>query len=154
MIEVKPLKAEDILWVISHGVKEVGLKAIPTDEMKALAKEREESGMCVTGWINGEAVCVAGIDELWHKGSGVGNVWLMVTHCIDNNVKEGYRCIRKGLKRLIEEHKLRRLESYGRVDFPQCHILFKHLGFEVEGLARKKTPDKVDCIMYAKVNDV
>lgn len=150
MIEVKSMQAEDMLYVIEHGVKEAGLKAIPNDEMKALAKEREESGMCVSGWVNGEVVCVAGIDLLWEK---VGNVWMMLTPCINKNVREGYICIRKGLKKLIKEHKIRRLQSFGRVDFPECHILFDHLGFKVEGLAKAYTPDGVDAIMYALIRE-
>ena len=119
-----------------------------TDELRKMAKQREDSGMCVTGWIDGKPECVAGIDIMWE---GVGDVWLMITPFIDNHVKESYKCIRKGLKKLIKDHKIRRLQSYGRVDFAQCHTLFKHLGFEVEGLARQYTPDSVDCIMYAKV---
>jgi len=150
MIEVKPLKAEDILFVIENGVKEVGLKATPTDEMKALAKEREESGMCFTGWVDGEIIGIAGLDKLWE---GVGNMWMMLTPLIDKHLKESYRCILKGMKKLIDENKLRRVQSYGRVDFPECHILFEHLGFKVEGLARKYTPDGVDAIMYAKVKN-
>ena len=149
-IEVKPMKAEDLLWVISHGVKEVQLKMTPTDDMKAIAKEREESGMCVTGWVNGEAQCVAGIDLKWE---GCGDVWLMVTPCIDKNIRAGYTCIRRGLKKLIKEHKIRRLQSYGRTDFMQCHVLFKHLGFKVEGLARKYTSDGCDCILYSLIRD-
>ena len=148
MIDVRPMKAEDMLWVIEHGVKEVQLKMKPTEEMKDFAKQREDSGMCVTGWIDGKPECVAGIDIMWE---GVGDVWLMITPFIDNHVKESYKCIRKGLKKLIKDHKIRRLQSYGRVDFAQCHTLFKHLGFEVEGLARQYTIDGIDCIMYAKV---
>lgn len=148
MIEVKPFKSEDMLYVISHGVKELHLKAIPNDEIKALAKEREESGKCVTGWVNGIVACVAGIDVLWE---GVANVWMMLTPEINNDVKQGYLCIRKGLKKIIEENKLRRIQAYGRTDFPECHVLFEHLGFKVEGIARKYTPDGVDVIMYAKV---
>lgn len=148
MIEVKPMKADDLLWVIEHGVKEVQLKMTPTEEMKVIAKEREESGMCVTGWVNGKPECVAGIDLLWE---GCGDVWLMVTPCINEHVREGYKCIRMGLKKLIKEHKLRRLQSYGRVDFLECHTLFKHLGFEVEGLAREYTVDGTDAIMYSLI---
>jgi hypothetical protein len=150
LIEVKPMKAEDLLYVIKNGVKEVQLKMTPTEEMKVIAKQREESGMCVTGWVNGKPECVAGIDLLWE---GVGDVWLMVTPAIDRQVKESYKCIRMGLKKLIEDHKLRRLQSYGRVDFKQCHTLFSHLGFEVEGLAREYTADGIDAIMYSLITE-
>ena len=148
MIKVKPFKAEDMLYVIENGVLEAGLKAVPTDEMKKVGKEREESGKCITGWVDDEVIGVAGIDPVWE---GVGSIWLMLTPAIYRHLKEGYKCICQGMEKLIEDNKLHRIESYGRIDFPECHNLFKHLGFEVEGLARKKTPDKVDCIMYAKV---
>lgn len=148
MIEVKPFKASDMLWVIDHGVKELNLRATPTDEMKALAKEREESGTCVTGWVDGEIIGIAGLDKLWE---GVGNMWMMLTPLVDKHLKESYKCIRQGMKKLIEENNLRRIQSYGRTDFPECHILFDHLGFKAEGIARKYTPDGVDCVMYAKV---
>lgn len=148
MIELKPFKAEDMLWVVEHGVKELGLKAIPDDDMKALAKAREESGKCLTGWVDGEVVGVTGIEEKW---PGVADIWLMLTPYINKHVKQGYQCILRGIEKLINDNNLRRVQSYGRVDFLECHILFKHLGFEVEGLAKAYTPDGVDCIMYAKV---
>lgn len=148
MIEVKPFKADDMLYVIEHGVLEIGLKAQPTEEIRQAAQEREESGQCVTGWVNGEIIGIGGIDEEW---KGVGNIWLMLTPKIYEYLKEGYKCIRQGMKKLIDDGNYHRVESYGRVDFPACHILFKHLGFDVEGIARKKTHDKVDCLMYAKV---
>lgn len=151
MISVKPFKAEDMLWVISHGIKEIGLKAIPNDEMKTLAEEREKSGKCLTGWVDGEVVGVAGIDEVWPGITDVVDMWLMLTPYIDRHIVQGYKCILEGMKKLINENKLRRVQSYGRVDFPACHILFEHLGFNVEGLAKAYTPDGVDCIMYAKV---
>ena len=148
MIEVRPMLAEDMLYVISHGVKETQLKVTPDDKMKEYAKEREDSGMCVTGWIDGEPQCVAGIDLIWE---GVGDVWMMITPWIDGHAKEGYRCIRDGLNKLLKDHKIRRLQSYGRVDFAECHTLFKHLGFQVEGLARQYTPDGCDAILYGKI---
>ena len=148
MIEIKPFKADDMLYVISHGVLEVGLRSDPTDELRKIAKEREDSGKCITGWVDEEIVGVAGIDPIWE---GVGDVWLMLTPAIYSNVKETYRCIKEGLQKLIEDNNLRRVQSYGRVDFAPCHVLFKHLKFKVEGMAKKYSPDGVDCIMYAKV---
>ncbi|KKN78884.1 hypothetical protein LCGC14_0346560 [marine sediment metagenome] len=151
MIDVRPMKAEDMLWVMTHGLKERNLRFDTNEETYKAAKEREESGMCVTGWIDGQPECVAGIDIMWE---GVGDVWLMITPFIDNHVKESYKCIRKGLKKLIKDHKIRRLQSYGRVDFPECHTLFAHLGFKVEGLAKAYTSDGVDAIMYGKIYNV
>lgn len=148
MIEIRPFRAEDMLYVIEHGIKEVGLKSQATKELVKAAEEREKSGTCITGRVNGEIIGVAGIDPIWE---GVGEIWMMLTPYVDKNIKEVYKCIREGIKKLIDECKLRRVESYGRVDFPQCHVLFKHLGFKVEGKKEAYTPDGVDCVMYAKV---
>ncbi len=145
MIDVRPMLAEDMMWVLRHGVKEANIKAD-----KKAAKEREESGMCVTGWVNGRPECVAGIDLLWE---GVGDVWLMVTPRIDTMKREGFVCIRKGLKKLIKDNKIRRLQSYARIDFPECHTLFKHLGFIKEGTAKGYCPDGSDAILYARIRN-
>lgn len=150
MIEVKDFKAEDMLWVIDHGVLEVNLRAEPNEEMKKAAQDREKSGKCVTGWVDGEIIGVAGIDMMW---KGCGEIWLMLTPAIYGHMKDGYRCIRDGMKKLIDVNNLRRVQSHGRVDFPACHNLFKHLGFEVEGKAKGYTFDGVDCILYAKVKN-
>ena len=148
MIDVSPMKAEDLLWVIENGVKEVGLRAEPTEDMRKLAEEREQSGRCFTGRVDGEIIGCAGIDILWE---GVGEAWFVASPKVNENKRDSYACILKGLKRLIKENNLRRVQGYGRVNFPESHILFKHLGFEVEGKMRKYTHDGVDCIMYGRV---
>ena len=150
MIEVRPLKADDMLFVIENGVKEYGLKATPNKDMAELAKEREESGLCVTGWVDGEIVGVGGIQILWE---GVGEVWLMLTPYINKKPKEGYRCIRNGFEKLLKENKLRRVQGFGRIGFHQSHILFKHLGFKAEGKLRKYAPDGADVIIYALIRE-
>jgi len=150
MFEIKPLKASDILYVIECGVKEIALKALPTDDVAKIAREREESGRCVTGWVDGKIVGCGGIDILWEK---VGEIWLMLTPYINEKPKEGYRCIRTGFEKLIKENKLRRVQGYGRIGFPEAHILFDHLGFKPEGKLRKYTPDGVDVIIYALIKE-
>lgn len=150
MIEVRPMKAEDMLRVISKGIKEMPLKSEPTEELRQTALEREREGRAFSGWVDGEVVGVGGIDVLW---KGCANAWLMLTPYINEHLKEGYKCILEGMRKVISENNIRRMQSYGRVDFPACHILFKHLGFKVEGLAKKYTPDGCDCIMYGRVSD-
>ncbi len=148
MIEVLPLKKEDMIWVIENGAKEVGLKSIPTKEIEKLAQEREDSGLCVTGWVDGHIIGVSGIELLWE---GVGEVWLILSSYIDHNPKECFRCIKDGLEILIKRAGLRRTQGYGRIGFHQAHILYKHLGFKAEGIMKEFTPDGVDCIMYARL---
>ena len=150
MIEIKPLKASDILELIEHGIKELGIKTMPNEDLKSIAEQREESGLGITGRVDGKIIGCGGIDMIW---DGVGEVWLLLSTYIDEHPKEGYICIKNGFEKLIKDNNLRRVEGYGRVDFPQSHILFKHLGFKVEGKKRKYTLDGVDVILYAKVKD-
>ena len=148
--EVRPMLAEDMLWVLEDGVKEFGLKFLPHEQLTELALARENNGQCITGVVDGRIVGCGGIDVMW---PGVGEVWVMLSYEIDRFPKRAYKVIVDGLKKLIKDNDLWRIQAWGRVDFPQAHTLFRHLGFEVEGKARKYSVDGVDCILYAKVND-
>jgi len=144
----RPLKAEDMIWVIENGVKEFGLKCMSNARIRELAEAREANGQCITGIVNDEIVGCGGIDLLW---KGVGEVWLTLSYEVDKYPKRAYEVIKEGLEKLIKDNGLWRIEAWGRLDFPQAHTLFRHLGFKPEGKARKRTPDKVDCLLYAIV---
>ena len=146
---IKKFEAKDMIQIIETGVKELGLKAQGTEELWELAREREKNGMCLTGVVNGEIVACGGIDLMW---TGVGEVWLMLTPETDKYPIGTYEIIRDGLDKIIKDNKLHRVQAYGRIGFDRAHTLFKHLNFKPEGIARKYTPDKADCISYAKVS--
>lgn len=146
--EVRPLRADDMVWLMADGIKEFGLRFLPHEHIADLAQAREDNGKCITGLVDGRIVGVGGIDELW---PGVGEVWLMLSYEVDRYPIRSYEVIRQGLLELIEHNDLWRVQAWGRVGFHQAHTLFRHLGFEVEGLARKYAPDGVDSILYAKV---
>ncbi len=135
-------------WILANGVKEFGLSCLPTDHMKELARQREENGQCITGLINGTIVGVGGIDLLW---PGVGEVWLMVSYEIDKRPFSSFEVIKDGLQKLIDDNKLWRCQAWCRKGFAKAHTLFRHLGFEVEGMAKKYLPDGADAILYSKV---
>jgi ribosomal protein S18 acetylase RimI-like enzyme len=149
--EIRPMIAEDMLWIVEHGIKEFGVKCKPTHEMVEVALNRERNGQCITGLVDGRIVGVGGLDEMW---TGVGEVWMYLAHDTDAYPKLTYKIIRDGIKKLIEDNDFWRVQAWGRVDFDKAHTLFKHLGFKPEGIAKKYTPDKVDAILYAKVKDV
>jgi len=146
---IKKFEAKDMIQIIETGVKELGIKAQGTEELWKLAREREKNGMCLTGVVNGEIVACGGIDLMW---TGVGEVWLMLTPETDKYPIGTYEIIRDGLDKIIKDNKLHRVQAYGRIGFDRAHTLFKHLNFKPEGIARKYTPDKADCISYAKVS--
>jgi hypothetical protein len=145
---VFPFYAEDMLWIIEDGIKESGLKCIPTEQMKEIAQARQENGQCVTGWVNGQIVGCGGIDLMW---PGVGEVWMLLSYEVDRYPVRAYEVIRDGLGKLIDDNNLQRCQGWCRKGFAKAHTLFRHLGFKPEGYAKKYTPDGVDCILYAKV---
>ncbi len=146
--EIRPFKASDLVWIMAEGVKEFGLRFLPHEQIDELAQTREDNGKCITGLVDGVIVGCGGIDELW---PGVGEVWLMLSYEVDKYPIRSYEVIRQGLEELIEHNDLWRCQAWCRVDFVAAHTLFRHLGFEVEGRARKYAPDGADCLLYAKV---
>ena len=147
---VRPFLAEDMLSIIADGTKENGLKYYGAGTLEELAQQTEDDGLSVTGIVNDEIVGCGGIRKLWN---GVGEFWLMLSPITNLYPIRTYECIRDGFEQLIEENDFVRLQAWGRVGFTKAHTLFRHLKFKPEGIARKYTPDGVDCILYAIVED-
>ena len=104
----------------------------------------------MTGYVNGEIVGCGGIRNLW---PGVGEVWTLLSPKVNLYPMRTYECLKNGFQQLIDENDFHRLQAWGRIGFVKAHTLFRHLGFKPEGIAKKYTPDKVDCIAYALLKD-
>ncbi len=148
--EIRPFKADDMLWIIRQGTKEENIKLYGTKSLRELAEQTEIDNLSMTGLVDGVIIGCGGIRELW---TGVGEVWLMLSPEVNRFPIRTGEVILDGMRALIEDNDFFRLQGWCRVGFVKAHTLFKHLGFKVEGTARKYTPDKVDCILYAKVED-
>ncbi len=147
---IRAFKATDMINIIESGTKEFGLKMLGDEHIRTLAQTREESGQCLTGIVNDEIVGCGGIDLIW---TGVGEVWLFLSFEVDKYPIRAYEVIRDGLAKLIEGNSLWRTETWCRKGFAKGHSLLRHLGFKVEGIARRRSPDGVDYILYAVVSD-
>ena len=147
---VRSFRAEDMVWVIENGVKEFGLKILSNDHIRDLAQARESNGQCVTGVVNDKIVGCGGVDMIFE---GVGEVWVMLTYEVDKYPIRVYEVIKEGLGKLINDNGLWRTEAWCRKGFAKGHTLFRHLGFKAEGIARKRSPDGIDSILYAIVRD-
>ena len=147
---IRKFVAEDMIFIIERGVKEFGLKAMADDHIRELAQAREDNGQCITGVVKDEIVGCGGIDIMW---PGVGEVWVLLAYDIGIYSMAAYEVIQDGLKKLIEDNNLRRVQAWGRVGFDASHTLFRHLGFVPEGIARKYGYDGEDFILYALIKD-
>jgi hypothetical protein len=147
--EVRPFKAEDMLWIVGDGIKEGDIGMVFGDQnINELSAQTEEHGLSVTGLVDGIIVGCGGIRKMWN---GVGEVWLMLSPEVHRFPMRTGEVILKGLKQLIDDNDFVRLQGWCRTDFPQAHTLFRHLGFTPEGIAKKYTPDQIDCILYARI---
>lgn len=146
---IRPFIASDMVWIVEDGIKEYGLKALGNDNIKELAENREANGQCLTAIVNDKIVGCGGVDLMYYKG--VGEVWLLLSYEVDKCPIRAYEVIRDGLDKLIKDNGLWRAEAWCRVGLAKAHTLLRHLGFKVEGKARKRAPDKTDLILYAKV---
>ncbi len=150
--ELRPFRAEDMVWITQTGIKEYGLQHLSAESVRELAEAREKNGQCITGWVDGEICACGGIDLMWE---GVGEVWVMVSPKIDTypmrHKINAVKIIKDGLDKLIKDNKLWRVQAWGRIGYAKAHTLFRHLGFKAEGLAKKYAPDKCDCILYSKI---
>ena len=147
---IRKFVAEDMVFIIERGVKEFGLKAIADDHIRELAQAREDNDQCITGVVNDRIIGCGGIDIMW---PGVGEVWVLLAYDIGIYSMAAYEVIQDGLKKLIEDNNLRRVQAWGRVGFDASHTLFRHLGFVPEGIARKYGYDGEDFILYALIKD-
>lgn len=143
-ITTRDFTAQDMMDVIAKGVIECGIRAEATDEIWELSKAREAVGLAYTGTVNGEVVGCAGLDLFW---PGVGEVWLLL--CETSMPIRTITVLKEGLKELIKENNLHRIQCHIRHDLPKGVKLVEHLGFEFEGIAKKFTHDKMDCFMYS-----
>ncbi len=147
---IRKFVVEDMVWIIEYGVKEFGLKAMADDHIRELAQAREDNGQCISGVVNDRIIGCGGIDIMWPK---VGEVWVLLAYDIGIYSMAAYEVIQDGLKKLIEDNNLRRVQAWGRVGFDASHTLFRHLGFVPEGIARKYGYDGSDYLLYGLVKD-
>ena len=144
----RPFVAEDMSIIIGNGTKENGIEYYGAGTLEELAQRTEEDGLSRTGIVNDVIVACGGIRKLW---LGVGEVWIMLSPQTALYPIRTYECIEDGFEKLIEENDFHRLQGWCRVGFAKAHTLFRHLGFNPEGIAKKYTPDGVSCILYALI---
>ena len=97
--------------------------------------------------MNGEEiVACCGVRILWE---GVGEAWLVFSGGVEGHTIEATKIIRRYLRRIIEDQKLRRVQAFTSVNAPKSARYLEVLGFEKEGVLRKLGRDGSDHYCYA-----
>lgn len=96
--------------------------------------------------VHGDAVfACAGIIPQWN---GRAVAWALIASEAGRHMVT----IHKAVRRALDLHKFRRIETAVASDFEQGHRWARLLGFEREGRMRAYTPDGRDCDLYARVH--
>lgn len=107
-------------------------------------------GLAFTALHYGQPIACAGIRHLW---SGVAEAWVLFGPEVVNHSFFVFKKTKRYLCHLIEKHRLHRLQAYCRTDFPEAINFLHHLGFEVEGKARRYNPDGSDAYFLSIVKE-
>ncbi len=113
------------------------------------AKELYEKsqGTSFSAMENGEVLGCAGITHLW---PGVGEAWSMFSSEIRTKPFFLHRAVKNGLDNLGTLFGYHRIELFVAAEFEVGQRWARVLGFELEGIRRKYTPDKKDIVVFVK----
>jgi RimJ/RimL family protein N-acetyltransferase len=107
-------------------------------------------GLSFTALYHGQAIACAGIRPLW---PGVAEAWLLFGPEVKNHRIFIVKSIKQYLSDLIIKYNLWRLQAYCRTDFPEAINFLYHLGFRVEGKARRYNPDGTDAYFMSIITE-
>ena len=114
------------------------------------------------GILKRQPECIDYCFTLEHKGKPLGiggfrfiNIttawcWLDMTDLAGEYIIVAYRVIKEWMEIFVKEHKIKRLQAYIELDFPEAIRMAQHLGFEKESIMRNFVGDK-DVSMYTRV---
>jgi hypothetical protein len=84
---------------------------------------------------------------------GVVELLAITDKKVKSNAIPFAKCMKEWMDAEILQKRIRRVQTTLRASFPQGQKWLSFLGMEQEGLLRKFCPDKVDCQLWARVED-
>jgi hypothetical protein len=108
-------------------------------------------GLSFTALCHGQPIACAGIRPLW---PGVAEAWLLFGPEVKDHTIFIFKSTKRYLTDLVAKNNLWRLQAYCRTDFPEAINFLHHMGFKVEGKARKYNPDGTDAYFLSIITEV
>lgn len=143
---IRPFLWRDGLEICDNP-NEPSLKGQPYIERWLKLNEFEGPGY--TAVMDGKIIGCGGIRIYWE---GVGEAWALYP-AKAGNLHLDPKIAKKKLYEMIDEHKLKRVQSTPRCDWPEGLTYAKWLGFKVEGKMKSYLPgengDLVDCFLMS-----
>mgnify|MGYP003137266720 FL=1 len=137
IIDFKPHHLDEII----HGELNNGSPPV-LGHMKNRGSELHQPGWSYTLIHQGHIQCTAGIMPMWN---GVGEAWMIASSRIHNNRMQFVRYAKSGvMQRLIDEHKLWRVQAACKVGWQEALRFARMMGFAEEGIMRAYGPEQDD----------
>jgi ribosomal protein S18 acetylase RimI-like enzyme len=120
-------------------------KAVSID---AMLEMQARLGLAVTALVHGKPVAMFGCIMLW---TGVAEMWSIISDDARRYPKQ-LTLVAKSFSDIVAQSlSLHRLQLTVRSDEPRALRWAEYLGFEIEGLMRKYSPDGADTYILARV---
>ncbi len=141
--ELVDYEAEHAVEILSAGAREP--KLVLSKQTIEWAGMMGDKGPCVTGMFDGRPVSCGGIWILW---PGCGEQWMInVLNIGDYHIDP--QIAKNWMYEKIDEHRLWRLHTPLRSDFPAGVEYSQWLGFEFEARLENYHTDGTDALMYS-----
>lgn len=127
---------EDLEFVANHSVSRGILKRQPECIDYCYTLEHEGKPLGIGGFR------LINLTTAW--------AWIDMTDRVGGHLIPAYRVLKEWIEIFIKEHRIKRLQAYVEMDFPEAIRMVQHLGFEKESIMKNFIGDK-DASMYVKV---
>ena len=117
----------------------------PTLSDPSYGPSLKAAGPAYTLVVGDEVLATAGFIPQWE---GRATVWALISKEVGPHMV----FLTRAVKRALQLHHYRRVETHVSSDFEQGHRWARLLGFEREGRMRAFTPEGDDCDLYARIS--
>lgn len=139
-LAVRPFVPEDYLTI-------AGQQAMTWCDLGRAAADAGRGGPAFTLTVDGAPAACAGV--ILFPYPGVGHAWAIIGEAGRAHGMALTRAVVRGLAQIIRTHQLRRVEAEVVADFERGRQWLEWMGFEEEGLMRRRGPNGIDMFRYA-----
>lgn len=129
------------------NIKPEQLPSARAVNMDTMLEMQARLGLAVTALVDTNPVAIFGCIMLW---PGVAELWSIITDDARRYPKQLSLVGRSFTDIAAQSLSLHRLQITVRFDEPRALRWAKYLGFEIEGIMRKYTPDGMDSYIMAR----
>ena len=142
-MNIQPFHPEHLSALLLQPAQ-AGMRPVLADP--SYGESLAQAGPCYAAMADGAVIACAGLIPQW---PGRAVAWALVSSAAGPH----FLGVHRAVKRALDVHPFRRIETGVVSDFDEGHRWAKMLGFVREGQMRAYTPDGRNCDLYALVRE-